>query len=417
MLMAGLADSIGNDGVARQSGSAGAAGTTRREALQMMGVAAAVACAGARPLGELQAAAAKTGEADDDALDEAYGLLHRQEPQCKMGLSTHAPMVAEALCALGHGERAVQWVNDYRGPVRQLPTPSSRIDGKRWRAALGPQPGAATWEASNARWGDWREFFIAELSENRWQDVLDLWVGRLAPGMSGAATHGVIRTAHAVRALVRHDTPTRRGELARGLAYWASSYEELPARERTAPRVDTFAQALAEVPLYWEAFGRTPEGHNIVEALRHVRELDSFAEVRDLIAAPVDLDAGISALTATFCRVYLRHGTKHDAIAFVHAVTGPCSLRRIAPHIKPETARAVFPYAWQTAAAIYSAYGRKGDAREEKQCNLAPGELSASAIKNGDAHAIKFTEVMLAEHKINPDPAYLAAAEDACRRL
>jgi hypothetical protein len=47
------------------------------------------------------------------------------------------------------------------------------------------------------------------VSEARWQDVLDLWVGRLVPGMSGAATHGAIRTAHAVRALGRPDTPER----------------------------------------------------------------------------------------------------------------------------------------------------------------------------------------------------------------
>ena len=87
-----------------------------------------------------------------------------------------------------------------------------------------------SWEQSNARWGDWKEFFTAELAENRWQDILDVWVGRLAPGMSGAATHGVIRTAHAVRAIARRETQERRSELARGLAYWASSYEELPGR-------------------------------------------------------------------------------------------------------------------------------------------------------------------------------------------
>lgn len=31
--------------------------------------------------------------------------------------------------------------------------------------------------------------------------------------------------------------------------------------------------------------------------------------------------------------------------------------------------------------------------------------------------AIKFTEVMPAEHKLNPDPAYLTAAADAVERL
>ena len=64
---------------------------------------------------------------------------------------------------------------------------------------------------------------------------------RLAPGLSAAATHGILRTAHAARALSRRDTPERRGELARGLAYWAVAYEELPARERSGPRLRTYA--------------------------------------------------------------------------------------------------------------------------------------------------------------------------------
>jgi hypothetical protein len=292
-----------------------------------------------------------------------------------------------------------------------------RIDGKKLRSALGPDTGARSWEASNARWADWKEFFSSELTEKPWKEVLDTWVGRLAPGMSGAATHGVIRTAHAVRGLAERESTFRSGELARALAYWASSYEELPVRQRTAPQLHTFASALAEVPLYWEAFGRTPEGRNIVEVLRHVKELERFADVRDLVAQPPDLSIAISALTATFSRVYLRHGTRHHAIAFVHAVTGPASLRRIAPHIRPETARHAFPFAWQTAAAIYSAYAQSNDNPQAEESTLDRSELAARAVKTGEDHVIKFTEVMLAEHRINPDPVYLAAAEDVIKRV
>jgi hypothetical protein len=393
------------------------ANPNRREALRMIGLAAAMGWTNASGAGEGKDTDPKVKGSSDDALDEALRLIHKPEPQCKQGLSTHAPMAAEALCALGHSERAVAWVKEYDRPVLPLPPATAPIVRGQWRAALGPRIGAATWELSNARWGDWKEFFVAELSEARWQDVLDFWVGRLIPGMSGAATHGAIRTAHAVRPLGRRDTPERRGELARGLAYWASSYEELPTRVRTGPHAETFAKALEEVPLYWEAFGRSPQGRNIVEALRHVRELGSFAEVRDLIAEPVDLSAAISALTATFARVYLRHGTQHDTIAFVHAVTGPCSLRRIAPYIKPATARRALPYAWQTAAAIYSAYARDRDQHWKGEGKISSEELVNRAINQRDEHAIKFTEVMVAEHALNPDPAYLGAAEEACKRL
>jgi hypothetical protein len=387
---------------------------TRRQALAILGTSGVVACAGLT--GYAERSASSDADADNRPLDEVLRQLQNAEPKSLQGLSTHAPMAAEALCALGFPQKAGVWLKKYRAPVRELPLARMRIDPNKWKDALGPDANAETWEKANARWGDWREFFSAELAERPWQDVLDRWVARLAPGMSGAATHGIIRTAHAVRALARRKSPERLGELARGLAYWASSYEELPARKRK-PRLETFALALDEVPLYRTAFGKSPEGRNIVEVLRQVRTVDGFGEVRDAVILPDDLSTALSALTATFARVYLRYGTKNDTIAFIHAVTSPAALRRLVPHVSAKTARAAFPYAWQTAAAVFSAYVRVREKGRFEESKLPAEELASRAVRNGDEHAIKFTEVMLAEHKLHPDPAYLAAAEDAIGRL
>lgn len=354
--------------------------------------------------------------ADEDALDAALQLLHGAEPVSKQGLSTHAPMVAEALTALDRADGAVAWVRNYRAREIQLPGRVQPIAAAEWRSVLGPDKGASTWEGQNVRWADWHEFFARELGAAPWRTVLDTWAGRLAPGMSGAATHGVIRTAHAARALGRRENAIRRGELARGLAYWASSYEELPAGTPFRPAA-SFAAALAEVPLYTEAFGQSPQGRNIVEVLRHLEKLDRFRGVKGLIGDPQDPAAALSALTATFARVFLRHGTKHHTIAFVHAVTGPATLRRLAPYLRPETARAAFPYAWQAAAGLYAAYARKGDGAGPEETKLTPAELIENAVRRGDEHGIKFTEVMLAEHRVNPDPVYLAAADAALKVL
>lgn len=391
--------------------------TTRRRALQMY-VAVAVGCgwAGSRHTAGSNRLAQGERRDGEDALDQALRLLQNHEPESKQGLSTHAPMVAEALCALGRADRAVAWVEGYRAPLIELPRPSARIARDAWRAALGPRAAASTWEAALERWADWRAFFGNELSDARWQDVLDTWVGRLAPGLCAAATHGVIRTAHAARALSRRESPERHGELARGLAYWASAYQELPARARTGERVKAYDRALEQVPLYWVEQGRKPPG-NIVNGLRSLDELERFADTRDLVVVPADVSTALSALTATFARVYLRHGTQHDTIAFVHAVTGPCALRRLAPHLRPETAREALPYAWQAAAGIYAAYARSDDAGTLSEPRLTRAELAARAVENGDEHAIKFTEVLLAEHDVNPDPVYLAAAQDAVGRL
>jgi hypothetical protein len=348
---------------------------------------------------------ASAAPANDGALDEAYQRLHAREPAGTLGLSTHAPMVAEVLCALGYAERVSGWLDRYRGSMLQLPPASARIDPKHWRAALGPDVNASSWERANVRWRDWVELFTAELASAPWRDVLDTWAARLAPGMSGGATHGVIRASHAVRAIARRDTAPRRAELARGLAYWASSYEEIPGR---GPRV-----GLERVPLYREAKGRAATGRNIVEVLRHVGELETFPAPPQ---ASDDAAAELSRLTAQFARVYLRHGT-HDTIAFLHAVTGPCSLRRMAPYLKPATVRAALPHAWHAATALYAMYARRDDAPRAPDTKLSRAELVGRAIDNGDEHAIKFTETLLAEHELHPDPAYLAAAADVVGRL
>jgi hypothetical protein len=389
---------------------------TRRDVMRLCGVAALSASCGKRA--ERQRVVVASAEPvaaaaiEDGVLDEVLEALHAREPWSNHGLSTHAPMVAEALCALGAADRVRAWLSSYGGERVAIPEPHRPIVAASWREALGPDRDASSYEAELHRWGDWREFFAGELAGARWQDAVDRWVGRLAPGISAAATHGVIRTAHAVRALSRRDTPPRRAELARGLALWAAAYEELPAGDATgaAPDVGT---ALAGVALYTEQRGRAPGG-NIVSGLRAVAAL---APARDLVAPSNDLDADLSSLTAAFARVYLQHGTRSHAVAFVHAITAPCALRRIAPHVAPATARAAFPYAWQAAAAIYAAYAQRDHAARPIEPTLAPSALVTRAIDNGNDHAIKLTEAVLAEHALRPDAAYLAAAEDAVTRL
>ena len=345
--------------------------------------------------------------------------IHGAEPRSVRGLSTHAPMVAEALCALGHGDRAMAWLDAHDRPMIEVPTSGRRIDRASWRSALGPVRGAATWEGELARWGDWVELFREELAEAAWRDVLERWTGRLVAGISAAATHGVIRTAHAVRALSRRETPERLAELTRD---WPTGRRPTRSCRRRAGGTDAaaaqtgYAAALARVPLYQDAHSGAPGG-NIVNGLRHAQKVPRFAEVRDLAVSPGDLSAALSSLTALFARTYLEHGTRDHAIAFVHAVTAPCALRKIAPHIRPETARAALPYAWQASAAIYCIYARRGAARPRGASTLAPAELAGRAIENGADHAIKFTEALLAENALRPDPAYLAAAEDAVARL
>ena len=116
---------------------------------------------------------------------------------------------------------------------------SARIRREDWRGAL----------SERSRFADWSVFFGEELREAPWREVLDRWMGRLAPGFCAAATHGVIRVGHAVRRLADSETPPRLRELADAFASWAATYQELPANGRAPNGRLTPREAIARVPV------------------------------------------------------------------------------------------------------------------------------------------------------------------------
>src|SRR5713101_5844851 len=126
-----------------------------------------------------------------EQLDAALDLLSGYGHSLPNGNFNHAPMVSEALCALGRPDAVMPWVERYRERLLPRAAAGDRIDRDEWRAALGQCD----------RFAAWSEFFAEELRENTWRDVLDRWLVPLAPGVSAAATHGAIRVGHAVRAL------------------------------------------------------------------------------------------------------------------------------------------------------------------------------------------------------------------------
>ena len=176
----------------------------RRQVLVAGGGALVASCAhGVRP----------SGAPSLDALLAAHAHVL---PEAAGAGANHYPMAAEALEALGHPECIAEaWragAAGYAAPARRA---GAVAEGA---VALGDY----------GRYGDWLEHFRAELAREPWRAVLARWVPILAPGVSAAIFHGVIRTAHATRALRRRETPARLDELAVALAYWAARYAELP---------------------------------------------------------------------------------------------------------------------------------------------------------------------------------------------
>lgn len=162
---------------------------------------------------------------------------------------------------------------------------------------------------------------------------------RLAAGLCGAATHGVIRVGQAVRSLAVDQSPQRLCELAEGLAYLAATYGELPTAARISDaglRPFEAIGRVAVIPSDRRRFTGT-----ITSAIEALDDFPEFIPVIGLIGVHGDMSELISNLTETFARVYLAN--THDiltAIVFIHGVTSATALRSILPHLDDETARA-----------------------------------------------------------------------------
>lgn len=340
-----------------------------------------------------------------DELDQALDLLRETGPEFGAGYSNHGPMATEALVALGRGEEVVPWVLEYRTNLEDLPTSRQRLRDIGHQDALGRYD----------LFPEWLDLIRGQVTELGWRTVVARWIPTLAGGLSGAAMHGLIRTAHAVRALERYETPERVEELSRALAYWAARYQALPVTGSGQGLLPSRA-----VPSVTSARGHI-NGRLINERLAELATYGPFSSAASLVEpVRVDRHLFLDDLTRTFADVYLANiqAGSRAAIAFIHGVTGPHAVRLLLEHVNHGTADELLVRVWQAAAGIYSAYGEPGAAstydRDDKQ---DVEDIVEQAIRTGDEHAIKFVEACLDEHRRNPDALFLAVAADAAARL
>ncbi|MGH7815426.1 MAG: hypothetical protein ACREQI_15670 [Candidatus Binataceae bacterium] len=341
-------------------------------------------------------------------LDEALEILAPYGPQTKGQLSNHGPMAAEAMCALGREDAVLDWVTRYREILGPRQGTRAAVRAANWRDALGRID----------RIGDWTAYFDNELEEHPWQEVLDRWLDRLAPGFAAVAAHGPIRTGHAVRALADSDTPARRRELSDALAYWAASFAVLPGRHHSR----THGMARPSEAIRWVKLlplWRRRLRVSIAGGLVQLNGFEPFAHTLDMVDAGGDASAFIGDLTGTFAELFLSNArTALSAIAFIHTVTGPAALRPMIPFVRKPTMAHALRYAWQSSAAIYARYGTRASPGETPAAQVeGDHRLADRAIASGDEHAIKFTEACLRERQFSPRAPFRAAAQHAVRLL
>jgi hypothetical protein len=341
-------------------------------------------------------------------LDEALALIANYGPELDNGNFNHAPMVCEALCALGRPEAVLPWLGRYEARLTPRPHPVEALREDTWPEALGRRE----------RFSDWDSYLTWEIHYGFewWQHALDRWAGRLAPGVSAAAAHGAIRVGHAVRALAQAQTETREMELAAALASWAASYAELPLPAHRERRHLAPEDAIRRVPVV-PPDQRRPG--NITAALGRLGDFPAFAPAIDLIDVDGDPQALIAALSETFARVFLANAADtRTFIVFVHGLTAVHALGNILPHVEPPTAHLLARFTWQAGCALLAAFGGGAAlAAEVEPVSDDRDTLIDRAVANGDEHLIKFTEACLFRHEIAPSSVYPAAIRHAIRIL
>ncbi len=358
-------------------------------------------------------------------LDEAYQRLHATGPEFDGFLSNHGPMVAEAMSRRGQADGVQRWLDFYVRRLEEFPRGTGPI-GAQWREVLGDV----------RRVADWTMYFCQQVAGQPWREVLDTWWPRLLPGLVAAATHGVIRTGHAVEALLADgETPEHLTELAHGLAYWAARWQPLPGAEpeqRAAPGAAptpgprpaaehraghhpaadlTVAAALAAVPRIADQTG----GMSV--RLPRLDELPGWRPAVASAAIPASPDqtrAWLASLADEATTRYLEYG-HGNAIMLVHSATAPTAVLRTLPALRQELWAPSAAAAWAAAAALTAIYAPSVPAPADvlpaaPTGPLAAEEVFARAVDHGDEHVIKFADTAADVHARTGRPAALAAA-------
>ncbi len=348
-----------------------------------------------------------------ETLDEAYERLQSTGPEFDGWLSNHGPMAAEAMVRHGHSDQVSSWLDGYMRRLDEFPRGMGAI-GPDWLDALGDP----------RRIADWTALFGRELDEQPWREVLNVWWPRLLPGVVAAATHGVIRVGHAVRALLTDgDNDVRIAELAQGLGYWAARWQTIPAGHRGASAAAAAGRAHALPPI--EALAAVPriagQSGGIVDRLGRLGGLPGWPAALagfGVPTAPVEVRTRLADLVDAATRRYLFYG-HGNGVMLVHSATAPNAVLRTLPALDAALWAPSLAAAWAASSALTAVYAPAEPGPRAQLPEPPAGQDSREqtvrdtftrAVEHGDEHVIKFADTAVDVFARTGDANAIAAA-------
>jgi hypothetical protein len=341
----------------------------------------------------------ETGGVHDSRYDEGLLRLQAYGPECLNGFTNHAPMAIECLARLGLGDEIGPFLREYEPLLGPAPPDGTPFRGDP-RARLGV----------GSDYPSWLVTFRRELEQADVREVIARWMPLLAPGCMAAAFHGPLMTIHALRGLESNITQPRTEALARGLAYWAATFQPLPGSPCHAEDGMPLSQLLADVPVR-----SIPAPFGAIDAAVRARTEGDLA-LASLVGRPrVKERDPIAPLAAAGAEALDSHPER--TIVFVHAVTGPVAFRTLARWLPPEPFERAVDFLWQAVACLFATYARRRDAVAAPEGTVDEKRLLTAALAAHDAHAIKIADAALVEFAATGDARAIHAAQRACARL
>lgn len=328
---------------------------------------------------------------ENAVLDEAYQRMRGTGPEFQGWLSNHGPMAADALIRMNRSETVDRWVDGFMPQLDDAPRPRWPIVEAQWSEVLGDP----------SRLGDWIAFFSERVREEPWTDLLARWWPRLLPGSVASATHCLIRTGHATRAVAEDANSQRLGELAQGLGYWAARWQEAP--QHVVPNSSaSVGDALRTLPSITNDIGLRSRILDISRSPGWGRAVERLSPVADPSLVPDALDDLVDAAVALY-----PEWAASRPIMLVHVATAPRAASLVVPYLPEELWIPTYNHAWIASATMASAYRPAASAIRSTQPSKSTS-TSASGIESldeqdlidrvvatGDEHAFKFAEVAL----------------------
>lgn len=284
------------------------------------------------------------------------------------------PMALTALQALGGNAAQLQALADRHGALLPpAPPPEAWPAGDAWAGRFG----------DIRAWPAYRSLFRQWLLHEGAADMLPQVLPQLMPGCSGAAFGGLVRTAQGLRA-------GHAGEIADGLAYWASRWQGLGPVPVPAPARQAAPDLLTALRAARRALGAqaVPTQTLIAERMASVAAWPGFAAACARVPLGPDLPAAVAALAAHLV-------VRHPDFTAGHLVIAARAVVRLRPFF--DEADALFGAFAQAALAAVLSTGAPLPAdlgRHEADLPAPPpwAQLLRRARLSSDAHVLQLVD-------------------------